>query len=116
VRCFLADLHEEGVKAKPEREQMTEESAARPAFTYIVECSDGTLYTGWARDVRARVKAHNAGRGARYTRTRRPVRLSYWERQPSRAAAMRRERQLKRLSRAKKLALISSFQEPETSD
>ena len=84
---------------------------ARCAFTYIVECTDGTLYTGWAVDVQARVKVHNAGRGARYTRSRRPVRLRYWERHPDRAAAMRRERQLKKLPRAKKLALIDVFQD-----
>jgi len=74
-------------------------------FVYIVRCSDGTLYTGWAVDVAARVKAHNAGRGAKYTRTRRPVRLIYSEELPTRAEAMQRERQIKRYPRAKKLAL-----------
>ena len=89
---------------------------ARCAFVYIVECTDGTLYTGWAMDVQARVKVHNAGRGARYTRSRRPVRLRYWERHPDRAAAMRRERQLKRLPRAKKLSLIDAFQDTGASE
>ena len=79
------------------------------AFTYIVECSDGTLYVGWAVDVQARVKAHNAGRGARYTRSRRPVRLRYYEHHPDRGTAMRRERKMKRLSRQQKLALIARF-------
>jgi putative endonuclease len=88
-------------------------SAQGPAFVYIVQCTDGTLYTGWAKDVKARVKVHNAGRGARYTRTRRPVRLRYWERHPDRAAAMRRERQLKSWKRARKLALIAGFEDPE---
>ena len=74
-------------------------------FAYIVRCSDGTLYTGWAVDVAARVKAHNAGRGAKYTRTRRPVKLIYSEELPTRAEAMKRERQIKRYPRAKKLAL-----------
>ena len=74
-------------------------------FVYIVRCSDGTLYTGWAVDVAARVTAHNAGRGAKYTRTRRPVRLIYSEELPTRAEAMQRERQIKRYPRAKKLAL-----------
>ncbi|MBN1640441.1 MAG: GIY-YIG nuclease family protein [Anaerolineae bacterium] len=87
-----------------------EHSADRPAYTYMVECSDGTLYTGWAVDVKARVRAHNAGSGARYTRARRPVRLRYWERHPDRAAAMQRERQIKRLPRRRKLALIDAFQ------
>jgi len=89
-------------------------SGERPkpaAFTYIVECVDGSLYTGWARNVQARVKTHNAGRGARYTRSRRPVRLRYWERHADQATAMRRERQLKTWSRARKLALIDRFQE-----
>jgi putative endonuclease len=76
----------------------------------MVECSDGTLYTGWALDVEARVHAHNAGRGARYTRARRPVCLRYWEEHTDRAAAMRRERQIKRLTRARKWALIDAFQ------
>ncbi len=74
-------------------------------FVYIVRCSDGTLYTGWAADVAARVKAHNAGRGAKYTRMRLPVKLVYSEELPTRAEAMKRERQIKRYPRAKKLAL-----------
>jgi putative endonuclease len=98
-----------------EREKAPEKSTQQPAFIYIVECSDGTLYTGWAKDVESRVQVHNAGRGAQYTRTRCPVRLRYWERHPNRAAAMRRERQLKKLPRAKKLALIAAFQAPDPS-
>lgn len=74
-------------------------------FVYIVCCADETLYTGWAVDVAARVKVHNAGRGAKYTQTRRPVTLLYSEELPTRAEAMRRERQIKKLPRAKKLAL-----------
>ena len=77
-------------------------------FVYIVRCLDNTLYTGWALDVTARVKMHNAGRGARYTRTRRPVKLIYSEELPSRAAAMKREAQIKRYPRAKKLALAKT--------
>lgn len=74
-------------------------------FVYMVRCADGSLYTGWALDVAARVRAHNAGRGARYTRARRPVTLVYSEPWPTRAEAMRRERALKKLPRARKLAL-----------
>ncbi len=74
-------------------------------FVYIVRCADGTLYTGWALDVAARLQAHNAGRGAKYTRTRRPVDLIYAEAQATRADALKRERQIKRLPRQKKLAL-----------
>ncbi len=74
-------------------------------FVYMVRCADDSLYTGWALDVAARVRAHNAGRGARYTRARRPVTLVYSEAWPTRADAMRRERALKRWPRARKLAL-----------
>ncbi len=74
-------------------------------YVYLVLCSDDTLYTGWAVDVEARVKSHNAGRGAKYTRARRPVKLIYSEELPTRAEAMRREREIKRWPRARKLAL-----------
>jgi putative endonuclease len=77
-------------------------------FVYIVRCADNTLYTGWALDVTKRVAMHNAGRGAKYTRTRRPVKLIYSEELPTRAAAMKREAQIKRYPRAKKLALGQS--------
>ena len=87
-------------------DQSSPEDGEAEAFIYIVACSDGTLYTGWTTDVRARVETHNAGRGARYTRGRLPVRLCYWERHPSREAAMRREYEIKSWSRARKLALI----------
>ena len=78
-------------------------------FVYIVYCSDGTLYTGWTRDVQARLKAHNAGRGSRYCRQRRPVRLAYQEELPSRQAAMRREHVIKHMSRRKKLELVERY-------
>ena len=78
------------------------------AFVYIVECADGSLYTGWAVDVEQRVKVHNTGRGARYTRMHGPVKLVYAEEQPNRAAAMKRELEIKRWPRAKKLKLISA--------
>jgi putative endonuclease len=74
---------------------------------YIVRCADGTLYTGYARDPRARENAHNRGRGARYTAGRRPVALVYSEAFESIGDALRRERQLKRLRRARKEAMIA---------
>ncbi len=74
-------------------------------FVYIVRCADDTLYTGWAMDVDRRVKAHNAGRGARYTRTHGPVKLVYTEEVLNRSEALRRERAIKAYPRAKKLAL-----------
>lgn len=81
-------------------------------YCYIVECADGTLYTGWTTDPDRRLRQHNAGRGAQYTRFRRPVRLAYLEAQPDRAAAMRRELALKALPRRRKLALMARA--PET--
>ena len=77
----------------------------RSAFVYLLRCSDGTIYTGWTLDVARRVKAHQQGHGARYTRARRPVTLIYQERLPSRRAAMRREIAIKQMPRARKLAL-----------
>ena len=73
---------------------------------YFVRCADGTLYAGYARDAREREKTHNTGRGARYTRARRPVALVYVERFRTKGAALKREYQLKQLSRAEKEALI----------
>ncbi|MEA4908746.1 MAG: GIY-YIG nuclease family protein [Chloroflexi bacterium] len=74
-------------------------------YCYIVECADGSYYTGWSTDPQRRARQHNRGRGARYTRQRRPVRLIYVEPQPDRACAMRRELAIKHLSHAQKRAL-----------
>lgn len=73
---------------------------------YIVRCADSSLYTGVAIDVRARVASHNAGKGAKYTRGRRPVKLVYAEPAGSRGAALRREAAIKRLPRDAKQALV----------
>jgi predicted GIY-YIG superfamily endonuclease len=75
-------------------------------FVYIVRCADGTLYTGYARDPRARVDAHNRGRGAKYTAGRRPVKLVYAESCKSVGEALSREYALKQRSRVEKEALI----------
>jgi putative endonuclease len=77
-------------------------------FVYIVVCNDDTLYTGWAMDVKARVKSHNAGRGSAYCKQRRPVRLVYQEELPTASAARRRETVIKRLRRRQKLELIGT--------
>ncbi|RPI57871.1 MAG: GIY-YIG nuclease family protein [Acidobacteria bacterium] len=74
----------------------------------MVRCADGTLYTGFARDPQARVDVHNSGKGAKYTRSRLPVSLVYSEECDSLSAALKREHQLKPLSRAQKEALIVS--------
>jgi putative endonuclease len=78
----------------------------RPCYCYIVECADGTYYTGWAVDPERRVAVHNKGRGARYTRMRLPVKLVYVEPQPDRPTAMKREIAIKRMNRARKMRLI----------
>lgn len=78
-------------------------------FVYIVRCADGTLYTGYALNPTAREKAHNDGRGARYTCGRRPVSLVYSEAFELQGDALRREQRVKRLSRARKEALVASF-------
>jgi putative endonuclease len=80
-------------------------------FVYILECADGTFYTGWTADLTRRVADHNAGRGGRYTRARRPVRLVYWEVLPDRASAQRRELALKRAGRNAKERLIAAARE-----
>ena len=71
-------------------------------YCYILECADGTFYTGWTTDPPRRLEQHNRGRGARYTRSRRPVRMVYIEQLPDRSAAMKREHQIKRMKREKK--------------
>ncbi|MFZ2960674.1 MAG: GIY-YIG nuclease family protein [Candidatus Ozemobacteraceae bacterium] len=77
----------------------------REWVVYLLECSDGTLYTGVTNDLDARIACHNAGKGARYTRGRLPVRLVYREPCEDRSTAQRREVQIKRLSRAEKMKL-----------
>jgi putative endonuclease len=74
----------------------------------MVECADGSLYTGWTTDPNRREKEHNTGRGGFYTRVRRPVRLVFVEEQLDRSTAQKREYALKRLTRAQKEALIES--------
>ncbi len=75
-------------------------------YTYIVECQDKTLYTGWTNQLEKRVKAHNDGKGAKYTKARRPVQLVYYEIYETKQEAMRREVAIKKLSREQKLKLI----------
>jgi putative endonuclease len=83
----------------------------RVHFVYILRCADGTLYTGYARDPRARERAHNRGRGAKYTVGRRPVRLVYQEAFRSVGKALAREYVVKQLTRAQKDALIDDSQD-----
>jgi putative endonuclease len=78
-------------------------------FVYILECSDGTLYTGYTTNIDHRIRQHDAGKGAKFTRSRRPVRLAYKERLASKSDALRREVQIKRMSRSSKLLLLARW-------
>lgn len=75
-------------------------------YTYIVKCKDDTLYCGWTNDLEKRIKSHNAGTGAKYTKARRPVELVYYEAFETKEDAMRREYAIKQLTRAEKIQLI----------
>ena len=77
-------------------------------FVYILRCGDGTLYTGVTDDVQRRLAAHRAGKGAKYTRGRGPLELVYTQEQPDKSAALRREFQIKKLTRPQKERLISA--------
>ena len=76
-------------------------------YTYIVRCSDGTLYTGWTNNLEKRIAAHNSGTGAKYTKSRRPVELVYFEKFETKQEAQSREARIKQLSRKEKLELIN---------
>jgi putative endonuclease len=78
----------------------------QPNYTYILRCADGSLYTGWTTDLEGRLRVHNSGKGAKYTRSRLPVEIVYFETFETKSEAMSREWHLKQLSRAEKLALI----------
>lgn len=77
-------------------------------YCYILECSDGTYYTGWTKNPERRLKQHNLGQGAKYTRTRRPVKMAYIEDLPDQRSAMVRERQIKTYTHNRKKELIAS--------
>lgn len=80
-------------------------------FCYIVECADGSYYTGWAKDPIQRTRQHNLGRGAVYTRLHRPVQLVYVEEVDGISSALRRERTIKNLTHIQKQRLVESFKE-----
>lgn len=78
-------------------------------YTYILKCSDGSLYTGWTNDLEKRVKAHNDGIGGKYTRSRRPVELAYYEKHFTKEEAMKREAAIKKLPRAEKEIMLKNM-------
>lgn len=77
-------------------------------YVYILQCADGTLYTGITNNLDRRLKAHNAGTASKYTRVRRPVAMVYQEEEESKGEALRRELQIKAMSRQQKKALLSN--------
>ena len=77
-------------------------------YTYIVECRDGSLYTGWTNNLEKRIQVHNAGKGAKYTKSRLPVKLVYWESFETKEEAMSREHAIKHMKRREKLLLIEN--------
>ena len=83
--------------------------ASACAYTYILECADGCLYTGYTVDLEHRLKMHNAGKASKCTRSRLPVKLVYYEEFASKREAMQRECAIKKLSRQQKLLLIAGF-------
>lgn len=80
-------------------------------YVYLLRCADGTLYCGWTTDLEKRVIAHNSGKGAKYTRSRLPVELAWWEKYEDRHEALSREWHIKRMTREEKLALIARFRD-----
>lgn len=78
-------------------------------YTYILQCSDGSYYTGWTVDLEARLKTHNDGKGSRYTRSRLPVKLVFWEPHQNRSDARRREAVIRKLRRKEKEKLINGI-------
>ena len=78
-------------------------------YTYILKCNDDTLYTGWTNNFEKRIKDHNDGKGAKYTKTRRPVELVYYEKFETKEEAMKREYAIKQLTREEKKTLIEKY-------
>ena len=71
-------------------------------FVYLLRCSDGSFYCGWTNDIEKRVRAHNTGKASRYTKSRRPVKLAYFEKAKSKSGALKREYQIKQLTHKQK--------------
>lgn len=80
-------------------------------YTYILKCNDGTFYTGWTNNLEKRLKDHNDGKGAKYTKPRLPVVLAYYETYETKEEAMRREYAIKQMTRAEKEKLMSKIYE-----
>ena len=82
-------------------------------YVYILKCADNSLYTGYTNNIKNRLHIHNAGKGAKYTRSRLPVELVYFELFVTKVEAMKREYEIKQMSRADKIKLLESFNKKE---
>lgn len=78
-------------------------------YVYMLRCKDNSLYTGWCRDLNERVKKHNSGKGAKYTRAKGPCKLVYYEKISNKSEALKREIAIKKLSKEKKEDLVRNF-------
>lgn len=78
-------------------------------YVYILRCKDDSLYTGWCVDLKKRLELHNSGKGAKYTRSKRPCKLVYYEEIDNKSEALKREIAIKKLTKAKKEDLVRSF-------
>ena len=85
-------------------------------YTYMLKCKDNTYYTGYTTDLEKRIKAHNEGKGAKYTRGRGPVELVYYEEHEEKTSAMRREWEIKQMSRREKETMIGISKEEESKE
>lgn len=84
-------------------------------FVYMLQCADGSFYTGWTTNLQNRLRVHGTGKGAKYTRSRLPVKLVYWETAENRSEALRREAQIKRLTHTQKKLLAENKTRPTPS-
>ena len=112
VDSFIGDspksdsLKSGSLKDGSTKDESLKEDAVKSYYAYMLRCADGTLYSGYTNNLARRLANHNKGRGAKYTRSRLPVQLAYYEELMSKSAAMRREAELKKLTHAQKEALI----------
>lgn len=117
AKIYLADVEERRSELiwQPffkEKDRNKEEDTDENV-TYILKCNDNSLYTGWTNDITHRLKMHNEGKGAKYTRGRGPVELVYLEEFETKQEAMSREAKIKRLTRKEKLLLIETYQQEQ---
>ena len=105
MKKMVKNKTEEEKKSAAE-DKTSQQTSDYTNYTYMLQCADGSFYTGWTNDLKKRIAAHNAGTGGKYTRSHRPVTLVYYETFPTKEEAMKREYAIKHLTREEKEALI----------